>query len=193
MSAEPLTSADVVLWALFELEGSDEFVDVENVFLEAFKIAPQRFGWRTRPDIPDKLKGNAALHGADVRSPKLLIKRGPDHRQLTLEGQRWIEDNFERLADALGGDRIVEAPKGRKSSRLVSEAVKAEAFKVWSESGSLPAEKWKFADMLHCSHDSAQSVWRGRLEALRSAAYVADRNDLLSFLDLLATEHVDWF
>lgn len=193
MTEEPITSGDVFLWALYELGGADVFIDVEDVYLTAFKLAPKRFGWRTRPDLPDRLKGNMALHSADVRDPKLLIKRGPDFRQLTLEGQLWIEQNFDRLAEAFQKDRVIEAPKGHRSSRLISDAMRSDVVVSWLETDTLPDEKWRFADLLHCSPDSAQSVWRSRLETLRSAAYTAGRDDLLKFLDLLVSEHSDWF
>jgi hypothetical protein len=193
MIAEPITSTDVFLWALYELGGADDFVDVEDVLLKAFRLAPQRFSWRTRQDLPDRLKGNMALHGADIRSPKLLIKSGPDKRRLTVEGQEWIEENFDRLASALSGSSVVEAPKSHRSSRLVNDAARSEIFVSWTETNALPSEKWRFADLLRCSPDSAQSVWRQRVETLKSAAYAAGRDDLLKFIEQLISEHSEWF
>lgn len=193
MIVEATTSTDVFLWALYELGGAEDFVDVELVLLEAFRIAPQRFGWRTRPDLPDRLKGNMALHGADIKSPKLLIKQGPDKRRLTLEGQRWIEENFDRLAESLGGDRVVEAPKSNRTSRLLSEATRSDVFIEWSETDTLATEKWRYADLLRCSPDSAPAVWKQRIETLRSAAYAAGREDFLKFLDQIVSDHADWF
>ena len=37
-----------LLWALYELGGAEEFVDVEAVQLEAFRIAPLRFAGSSR-------------------------------------------------------------------------------------------------------------------------------------------------
>jgi hypothetical protein len=42
MSPEPVTNSDVFLWALYELGGADEFVDVEEAFIKAFELAPLR-------------------------------------------------------------------------------------------------------------------------------------------------------
>jgi hypothetical protein len=42
MSSEPVTNSDVFLWALYELGGADEFVDVEAAFFRAFELAPLR-------------------------------------------------------------------------------------------------------------------------------------------------------
>jgi hypothetical protein len=193
MIAEAITNTDIYLWALFELGGSDRFMDVEDVMLEAFRLVPERFCWRTKPDIPDKLKGNSALHGADAAFPKLLIKNGQSQRRLTLEGQKWIEDNFDRLASALRGDVKVEAPKSRRSSRLLSEVSRSDIFMSWTDTDALVAEKWRYADLFRCSPDSAQHIWKHRLETLRSAAYAAGREDILKFLDQIAGDHPDWF
>lgn len=193
MTTEPVTSTDVFLWALYELGASEAFVDVEDAMILAFELAPKRFSWRTRDDLPDKLKGNMALHGADVQTPKLLIKSGSDKRRLTAEGQQWIEANFERLATALRGDRVIDAPKAHRSSRRLSEIQRSGLFMTWQENGALPSEKWRFAEMLRCAPDSAQVVWRDRVATLRSAAYSAAEDDVLKFLDQLTSEHPDWF
>jgi hypothetical protein len=52
-SSETVANADIFLWALFELGGSDKFDDVEAVFLKAFELAPQRLSLRTNTQIPD--------------------------------------------------------------------------------------------------------------------------------------------
>jgi hypothetical protein len=193
MIAEAITNTDIFLWALFELGGSDQFVDVEDVFLKVFSLVPQRFSWRTRPDLPDKLKTNSALHGADAETPKVVIKNGQNQRRLTLEGQKWIEDNFDRLAAALTGEVKVEPPKSRRSSRLLGEVSRSDIFGTWIDTGSLMSDKWRYSDLFHCSPDSAPSIWKHRLETLRSAAYAAGREDILKFLDQIAVEHGDWF
>src|SRR2546426_1064044 len=128
MSPEPVINSDVFLWALYELGGADDFVDVEAVFIRAFELAPLRLIWRTRSDLPDLKKCSKALRDAEGRDPKLLVKHGAEMRRLTAEGQRWIEENFDRLADALGGDHLVRAPRTRIPARLVSEALESSVF-----------------------------------------------------------------
>jgi hypothetical protein len=191
--SEPVVNPDVLLWALYELGGADDFVDVEDVFLRAFHLAPMRLSWRTREDLPDLKKCSKSLQEAERRVPAPLVKRGPDMRKLTAEGQRWIEDNFDRLADALGSDRIVQPPRTRTPGRLVAEIARSPIFNTWTENRELSHEKWRSAELLRCSPDSARAVWRERLEALRSAAYSTGRNDVLEFLDALASKNSDWF
>jgi hypothetical protein len=193
MSPEPVTNSDVFLWALYELGGADEFVDVETVFIKAFELAPLRLSWRTRADLPDLKKCSKALRDAEGREPRLLVKKGSEMRRLSVEGQQWIEENFDRLAEALGGDGLVRAPRTRIPSRLVSQALQGVVFTTWSDTGRITDEKWRVAEMLRCSPDSSRAVFRDRLETLRGAAYSAGRLDALKFLDALAKERAAWF
>jgi len=190
---EPVSNSDVFLWALYELAGADDFVDVEAVFFRAFQLAPLRLSWRTRADLPDLKKCSKALRDAEGREPRLLVKRGPEMRRLTVAGQKWIEENFDRLAEALGGERPVRAPQTRDASRLVSQAIQSPVFKMWLETGTITDEKWRVAEVLRCSPDSSRTVFQNRLETLRGAAYAAGRLDALQFLDALSTERADWF
>jgi len=193
MTPEPVTNSEVFLWALYELGGADDFVDVEDAFVKAFEVAPLRLSWRTRADVPDLKKCSKALRDAEGREPRLLIKKGAEMRRLTVGGQQWIEENFDRLADALGGDRVVRAPRTRVPSRLVSQALQSTVFTAWSDRRTITDEKWRVAEMLRCSPDSSRGVFRDRLETLRSAAYSTGRLDSLEFLDALAKERADWF
>ena len=193
MSPEPVTNSEVFLWALYDLGGAEEFVDVEDVFIKAFELAPLRLSWRTRANLPDLKKCSKALRDAEGREPRLLVKQGAEMRRLTVEGQRWIEENFDRFAEVLSGDRQVRAPRTRVPSRLVSQALQSAVFAMWSETGAISDEKWRVAEMLRCSPDSSRAVFRERAETLRSAAYSAGRLDALEFLDALSNDRADWF
>lgn len=193
VSSEPVTNSDVFLWALYELGGDEDFVDVEGVFIRAFELAPLRLSWRTRPDLPDLKKCSKALCDAEGRRPLLLVKRGPEMRRLTAEGQKWIEDNFERLAESLRSNQTVKAPRTRAPARLINDAPRSAAHKTWTDRGEITDEKWRIAEMLRCSPDTPRSVFRQRLETLRSAAYAAGRDDALSFLDSLQQQRPEWF
>lgn len=193
MSGEPVTNSDVFLWALYELGGDEGFVDVEHVFYRSFELAPRRLGWRTRPKLPDLKKCSKGMRDAESKTPKLLLKNGPDERRLTVEGQRWIESNFDRLAESLGDDRVVEAPRSRDSSRLLAPLTRSSLFTEWVQDGAFVDEKWRYAELLRCSPDSTSNVWRRRLEELKSAAYAADRRQLFEFLDALEANRPEWF
>jgi hypothetical protein len=193
MTSEQVTNPEVFVWALYDLDGANNFVDVEDIFLRAFKIAPLRFAWRTQPGIPDLKRCSKALQEAEAWSPKLFVKKGPEMRKLTVEGQQWIEENFDRLADVLGSDAVVQAPRLRLPSRLIAQALQSSLYADWQLNGKVGDERWRVAEMLRCSPDSSRRVFTDRLETLRSAAYSAGRLDVLEFFDAVLTQHSEWF
>lgn len=191
---EEIPNWNVVLWALHELGGDDDFVDIEQVFLRCFELAPQRLSWRTRPDLPDFKKCAKALQEAEARRPQLLVKTGDTFgRQLSVHGQKWIDTNEKRLRALLKSGQIVQEPKRRPRARMLIEAEQASAFEEWRANPNAPIEKWKMAELLRCSPDSDVAVWRNRLATLRAAAHAADRKELLRFLNMVAFAHMDWF
>jgi hypothetical protein len=188
------TNSDIFLWALDELGGSGDVVDIEAIFWRCFQLAPQRFSWRTRIDLPDYKKCSKALRDAEARRPPLLVKTGDSFgRQLSVDGQKWVEANAERLRSQLKPGRVVQEPRQRPRSRMLAEVEQGSVFAEWRATRAIPSEKWRMAELLRCSPDSDIDVWRNRLETLKAAAYAADRKDLLAFLDTVASTHTDWF
>lgn len=193
MTNEPVKNPEIFVWALYELDGANEFVDVEDVFLKVYELAPLRFSWRTRLDLPDLKKCSKALQEAEAWRPPLFVKKGAETRKLTVEGQQWVEGNFERLAELLGSDSVVQAPKSRVPSRLISQALQTSVFKEWVETSNITDERWRIAEMLRCAPDSSRKVFADRLETLRGAAYAAGRLDALEFLNEIAAQRPEWF
>lgn len=191
--SEAISNNDVILWALYELGGTDHFVDVEDVFLKAFEIAPRRFCWRTRSDLVDYKKCSLALGELGRRIPRPLINQGQYMRMISLEGQHWIEENFDRLAEELGKDREVRATRRRSTGRLLSQVLRSSVYITWMSNGEMTAEKWKVAELLKCTPDNAKSVFQDRVTTLRSAAYSAGHEEVLRFLDQLVNDRKEWF
>lgn len=185
---------EIFVWSLSQLGGGDDSVDVEEAFIRSFEIAPERFGWRTRPDLPDYKKTSKALRDAEARRPLLFVKSGDGlRRQLSVEGSEWVERSRSRLGEVLGGGAPVAEPKRRPRARLIREAETNHAFLAWQESGALPTEQWRIADLLRCSPDSAPSIWVQRLEVLRQAAHSTGASGLLRFLDTVRKANPAWF
>jgi len=46
-SPDDLANWELAVWALGLLDGATSFVDVEDVSLRAFELAPTRLAWRT--------------------------------------------------------------------------------------------------------------------------------------------------
>jgi hypothetical protein len=191
---DDLSNWEIFVWALSDLAGSNSMIDVEAVFVRCFELAPRRFAWRTRADLPDYKKCAKALRDAEARRPALLIKTGDRFgRQLTVVGQEWVLENTARLRPLLGAIPNISQPKQRPQSRMLAELERSEAFQLWKTSSTLPKEKWRAADLLRCSPDSSRQIWITRLETLRSAAYAAEKTDLLEFLDSLEKSNPVWF
>lgn len=190
---DKIANWEIFVWALYQIGGSSQFVDIEDVALECFRIAPARFSWRTK-DLPDYKKCTKALQEAEKKHPQILVKTSDSFaRQLTAEGQRWIETNSKRLSRILQRGVPVPEPKQRPTSRMMTEIERSEPFILWIETGVIPQEKWRMADVLRCSPDSNPSIWTNRLESARSVAYSAEKKSILQFLDDVASAHPDWF
>ena len=185
---------EVFLWALYQLGGDSQFIDIEDIFLECFRIAKTRFGWRTKPDLPDYKKCAKALQVAEVRHPRMLVKtQDALARQLTAEGQIWIERNKMRLSRILQSGLQVPELKSRPTSRMLADIERSEPFLLWTQTGKIPQEKWRMADVLRCSPDSSTATWTNRLESARAVAYSAEKKHILRFLDEVASMHPEWF
>jgi hypothetical protein len=185
---------EIVVWALSQLDGAHQMIDVEEVFLRCFELAPLRFSWRTREDLPDLKKCSKSLQEAEARQPALLIKTGDRFgRGLTVAGQEWAAANLSRLQKQFATGRSVPEPRRRPRSRMLNEVEDSGLFKEWVEATAMPSEKWRVADLLRCSPDSSQRIWTERFQTLRSAAFAADKTEILRFLDQLKIAHPDWF
>jgi len=195
MTAAPeIANWEIFLWAASQLGGSSQFIDIEDIFCKCFEIAPARLGWRTRPEIPDYKKCAKALQEAEARRPRLLIKTGDAYgRQLTAEGQRWIEQNKQKLSRIITTGTQVPEPKTRPRSRMIAEIERSRPFITWRETGEFPSEKWRLAEVLRCSPDSSPDTWAQRLETARAAAYASDNDTVLRFFDAVKVERSDWF
>lgn len=192
--SKEVTNWEIFMWSLDQLDGRTEFIETEEVFLKCFSFAPNRFAWRTRSDLADYKKCSKALRDAEAKKPPLLIKtKDGFRRQLTVEGQNWVDQNRKRLISLLHTDRIVQEPKQRPRARLLAEVERSTEFEDWKTSKSLPDEKWKMAEILRCSPDSDRQIWSKRLEVIRSAAHVAGKKDVLAFLAEIAETRSDWF
>lgn len=192
--SDDIANWEIVAWALSRLGGATEFVDVEDVFITCFELAPKRFAWRTRDDLPDYKKCSKALRDAEARRPRLLVKTADGlKRQLTAEGQDWVHESEQRMVAAVHSGKAVQEPRSRPRVRLLAEVERSDPYRRWVAEGTFSAEKWQVAELLRCSPDSDSRIWRDRLQVLRAAARASDRGRTLEFLDELAAAKPDWF
>jgi hypothetical protein len=185
---------EIFIWALQLLGGATRFVDVEDVFLKCNDLAPTRFSWRTRQDIPEYKKCAKALRDAETRNPSLTVKKAKDpfKRQLSVEGQAWIKQNHQRLEKSLAV-KTTTALHTKGTKKVITEILRSKQFKVWKSAPSIKLESWQIADLLHCSPASPIAIRISRLQHLRSVAQALNAQDVIEFLNHLLEDHNDWF
>ena len=157
-------------------------VDVEAVYVRCFELAPYRFSWRTHPDLPDFKKCSKSLQEAERRKPSLLIKTG-DRFGHAFQwragvGRGQFDTTQGTLCDRTHAVRAEAEPR----SRMLAELEDSDAYQDWQAQSVIPSEKWKAADFLRCSPDSNTRIWSERFQTLRSAAFAAEKVEMLRFL-----------
>jgi hypothetical protein len=190
--ATKLNNRDIYIYALYRLQGAGQFVDVEDVYVECWRLSPSRFGWR-KHDYPNYKTAAKAQQEIERAHPELLFKT-PDGlgRQLTDQGMAWVRDRIPDLE--LLDDGRTKAPAIRSAShRQIVELEKHAATRQFLDGEPVEFRKIEIAQLLKCAPDSRPSVWRERLSTLRSAAADDERPDLINFLDSVERVHPEWF
>jgi hypothetical protein len=179
-------NGDLLLWALYTVGGAGRWVDVEEVYLAAFRLAPARLAWRTRPDLPNyKICARGLQDLENAKEPRyggLLEKRGPHHRKLTLQGVTWCEAHSDMLAGLYGG-AIVPSAAPQDDARRLRSVTRSEAFRVWSATNVLSTPVWELAELFRCLPDSSGAIWHSRLDEHALAARRNGRADVEAFLE----------
>ncbi len=187
-----LSNPDIFAYALFRRDGAGQFVDVEDILQECWRLSPSRFGWRTK-QFPSDRKGWHALSDLEAAYPDLMMKTANGlGRQLTAEGVRWVRDRLD-VFNELGALKT-RAPKTRRPSfRILSELEKQSWVRRFLDGERTEISKVGAADMLRCAPDSPKAVWRQRLATLRSAAADNERPDIMHLLDYIERQNLEWF
>lgn len=171
---------DVFIWALYLLGGADTDVDVEDVYLKSFELAPARLGWRTQPHIPDYKKTSKALQSVEANTHVGLVhKVGKYTRRLTADGAAWVERYKNILASTYSSVEHVPLARNSQNERLRRALRTSRAFDEWTKGQSFTLEQ--LADALDCNPASSQKVWAGRLDGIRRAADVSSDEMLRDF------------
>jgi hypothetical protein len=187
-----LNNRDIYIYALYRLQGAGQFVDVEDIYVECWRLSPSRFGWR-KHDYPNYKTAAKAQQEIERAQPELLLKTADGlGRQLTDQGMTWVRD---RLSDLQRLERgMTRAPAVRSvSHRSIVELEKHGPVRSFLAGQSIELSKIEVAQLLKCAPDSRASVWRERLATLRSAAADDERPDLIRFLDSIELIHPEWF
>jgi hypothetical protein len=181
---------DVFLWALYLLGGSDMDVDVEEIYLKCFELAPARLGWRTHPDIPDYKKAAKALQSVEASTHIGLVhKPHKFSRRLTVAGVRWVESYKEILEENYSHKPVMASKTSNNYERMRQEILKSHAWLTYKNLNEIE-DIADAAAALQCSPASPQSTWRSRINNLKRASDVLKDNDLLEFAELIDNKFI---
>jgi hypothetical protein len=176
---------DLLVWACFVAGGYERWLDVEELYLKAFELAPARLGWRTRGDLPDYKKCAKALQ--EVEDPKrsahlgLFLKNGRYLRKLSDSGHEWCH-TYSHILMVLYGGGLVPAPQTSVSTQALSTLKRSPAYTEYLKSGDVSCEMWMLAEALQCLPDSPRAVWLARLDQVSSTLRVSDDKQAASFV-----------
>lgn len=173
------------MWALYLLGGADRDVDVEDVYLKSFELAPARLGWRTQPQIPDYKKTSKALQSVEATTHVGLVHRVGRHtRRLTADGAAWVERYKDILESTYSSTKPVPLARNSQHERLRRALRSSKAFEGWTKGQSFDLEQ--LADALDCNPASSKKVWTSRLDGIRRAADVSSDGELEDFASAAA-------
>lgn len=177
-SGQP-NNQDVFIWALYLLGGSDKDVDVEDIYLKCFELAPARLGWRTRPDLPDYKKTSKALQSVEAKTHAGLVhKPNALHRRLTPAGVEWVE-RYEPVLRRTYSGSVAPSASTNQNERIRQRLHQSTAWQSWraGEAFDLIAA----GQALQCSPGSPEEIWAGRIHEIVRAADVLQDNELRDF------------
>jgi hypothetical protein len=92
-SSESYTNVELVTLAIYLLGGSANAIDVEDVAVEAYKLAPQRFSWKKYTDQIDIKIVQYSIQGACKEKPGYVNGGAKFGYMLTKAGLSWAEQN----------------------------------------------------------------------------------------------------
>ena len=188
MSKHHHHNIDFANWELFVIAlsrvgGSSEMVDVETAFVEAHKIAPDRFSWRTMTNIPEIKKLSKALRDADAKAQ--YMTGSGNRRQLTAVGLDWIKQNSQRIEHLKDPTIRLGLPRSTEGYIMLKRVINSVEFATWKADRNASLERWRLANIFKCSPDSPFQTWISRLEQTGAAAHAEGRDDVRKFMDSL--------
>jgi hypothetical protein len=180
-------NSDLSVYACYLAGGYERWLDVEELYLKAFELAPARLSWRTRPDLPDYKKCNRIFEVSDPTRGKnlqrLLLKRGKYQCKLSDEGYAWCM-KYASILQSLYKGGVVPTAAVQEASRMIRNLEKTEAFKKFSKTENIDSPLWELAEAFQCMVDSDDVVWAGRFDQMTVLAQNNYREDVLQFIEL---------
>ena len=183
--SDTANNQDALVFALYLLNGADQDVDVEEMFLKCHELAPARLSWRTRPDIPDYKKVSKALQSVEASTHIGLFHHTNQYaRRLTLDGVRWVETYLPILEKVYSNSPVQASKVTNMHERKRHEIKSSDVWNLYkTDPNSLTIVD--FASVLQCSAASSPVTWASRVHDVKRAADVLKDDELMSFAQLV--------
>ena len=176
-----VSNTDLCIWAMYLLSAHIRPVDVEEIYLKLFEVAPEKFSWRTRSDLPNMRNGLTALGKLEKDLyPEFVIKASPTSRMLSDVGLRWIEANREKF-EGLGNARRVMPSRQNSDVQQIRRLQESPAWFAWQK--GLRPDLEQLADAFSCSPSSSRATWESRLNSAVLAADVSGLDEAREFIE----------
>jgi hypothetical protein len=127
MKKTELSNLQIVVVAVARLGGDMQAIHTEDIAVEAYTIAPQKFGWRKYPERIDLELVRRSLTAATEKKPSLLVGSVRRGWMLSKHGIQWIEKNTQNLP-ALSGYR-----RGSVSDAIEIEKIRLRETRAWQK------------------------------------------------------------
>ena len=189
-----------MVWATYSLGYYDgEWGHQEYIFLKAFEIAPKKFSWVIREDLPNRHTLAGAFQTAVRNYRTLFLKRDEgkittDRRadntnfySLSEEGKNWCIA-YQGLLSNLYGETAKSKPK--KADQMQLQSIEnSEPFKIWLSDTNSQFNKLLLAPIFSCTPNSTKDDWRASLQ-LAKAQTPTEKKEILEFLQAVS-EFID--
>ena len=185
-----LIAGDYALLALHRLGGSSHDVDIEDIALEAFRLAPSLFCWRRHPNYPSIEAVRLSFKTLErVHRIRYTVSPKGHERMLTVEGIKRAQEVaglLDRRGDAPSPGDALRRPIHRDLARILAHP----AYASWQAKGASGLDRLDLGDLIRVVSGSPASAYTDALLRAQSQATDAGQNDLAAFLaDCLV--HVD--
>ncbi len=190
-AAAGMSNVVLALTLLDRLGGAERFVDIEEVALEAFKLAPERFGWRTRRDLPSWERVRTAFVHANQEAqrreigPVLFSNKEGEAWRLTAQGVKYARENAGKIqAAAARGAR-----RGGASVSRIRQIRNHSAFRRFMQGTPVAEiERYQLADLLLCPPDSPVAAVMRKVDTAEAAAVDVADEEVQRFLGEVENE-----
>lgn len=208
-----VTNTDLVLVAMALADAGEDFADIEEIAEAAYRLSPQRFGWRTKP-YPDlrsvvqaiadlerkQRKGRTVeltLRGSTDRADTIITRRltSGGRKAALCAGAKVAGREFADLQELLAHFRSsgAEAPEPTRAARRPAQAELGElrrhaAFQSWADNGDLAdVDRWQVLDALSCLPDAQPWAVRNQMESLAALAERWHDTEVTEFLQAVSS------